>query len=150
MKDMFSKTCEYSIRSAIYIASLHRKGRRVGVQEIADEIGSPAAFTAKILQRLVKLDILKSVKGPRGGFCLARPAEELYILDFVVAIDGENVLQDCILGFKKCSSKKPCPLHDKFVEVREHLNKLLRKTTLAQAEKTYSTGDTVLKLINEI
>src|SRR6056297_2378956 len=147
---MFSKSCEYSIRSALYIASLQRIGRRAGVTEIAEEIGSPAAFTAQILQRLVKLKILKSVKVPRGGFCLEKSADRIYILDIVVAIDGEHVLQDCILGFKKCSSKKPCPLHDKFIGVREHLNKLLRKTTLAQAEKSYSTGDTVLQLINEI
>ena len=49
---MFSKACEYGIRAAVYVALQSLDGRRVSVNEIAEEIDSPIAFTAKILQQL--------------------------------------------------------------------------------------------------
>ena len=64
---MFSKTCEYAIRATIYIASESSAGKRCGIRDIARKIESPEPFTAKILQRLVKADIIKSIKGNGGG-----------------------------------------------------------------------------------
>ena len=52
---MFSKTCEYAIRATIYIASESSAGKRCGIRDIARKIESPEPFTAKILQRLVKI-----------------------------------------------------------------------------------------------
>ena len=65
---MFSKTCENAIRATIYIASESSEGKRCGIRDIARKIESPEPFTAKILQRLVKADIIKSIKGNGGGF----------------------------------------------------------------------------------
>ena len=50
---MFSKACEYAIRSCIYIASVSIQGKRVGLIDVAEKIQSPEAFTSKILQKLV-------------------------------------------------------------------------------------------------
>ena len=69
---MFSKACEYGIRAAVYITLQSLEGRRVSVNEIAEEIDSPIAFTAKTLQLLTRNDIIKSVKGPTGGFEIDR------------------------------------------------------------------------------
>ena len=60
---MFSKTCEYGIRAAIFIAFQSYQDNRIGLKEIAKKIDSPEAFTAKILQILSRDNIIKSIKG---------------------------------------------------------------------------------------
>ena len=53
---MFSRACEYAIKIMIYIAANEQEGQRTGLKEVTEAIGSPEAFTAKILQQLVKND----------------------------------------------------------------------------------------------
>ncbi|MCR9067029.1 MAG: Rrf2 family transcriptional regulator, partial [Cytophagales bacterium] len=65
---MFSRACEYAIKIMIYIASNQQENRKTGLKEVTEAIGSPEAFTAKILQQLVKSGLLESYKGPSGGF----------------------------------------------------------------------------------
>ena len=65
---MFSKACEYAIKASIYIAISSLEGKRVTPKQISEEIDSPTAFTAKILQALVRNNIVNSVKGAYGGF----------------------------------------------------------------------------------
>lgn len=67
-KNVYSKACEYAIRSLIFITMKSTSRERVHLDEISKVINSPSTFTAKILQKLVKTGIILSVKEPRGGF----------------------------------------------------------------------------------
>lgn len=119
---MFSKACEYGIRAVAYIALQSLDGRRVSVNEIAEEIDSPIAFTAKILQQLSRNKVIQSVKGPTGGFELDRTEMDTVKLSSIVhAIDGDGTYVGCGLGLKECNANQPCPLHDKFVDIRTDL-----------------------------
>lgn len=127
----------------IYLYTIRGERRCTGLKNIASAIDSPEAFTAKILQQLVKNDLLQSVRGPSGGFQLKeRPVS---LIKIVVAIDGEGVLKDCVLGLEKCSDKYPCPAHDKFVAVRDHLKGVLASTHLSDLEKGVIQGNRYLK-----
>lgn len=57
---MFSKSCEYAIKATIFITTNSLLDKKVGFVDIAKEIDSPEAFTAKILQKLTKASIIKS------------------------------------------------------------------------------------------
>ena len=65
---IFSKTCEYAMRSVFFIAHRTASGTRVGIKEISSGIDSPEHFLAKILQDLSRRGIVQSVKGPNGGY----------------------------------------------------------------------------------
>lgn len=65
---MFSKATKYAIKSVIYVWTKSLEDRIVGTKEIGSEINAPEAFTAKILQSLVKAKIIGSNKGPKGVF----------------------------------------------------------------------------------
>lgn len=65
---IFSHSCQYAIKSCIYLA--RKNGSKTDVVEIAAYINSPAHFTSKILQKLVKGNMISSVKGRSGGFYL--------------------------------------------------------------------------------
>lgn len=143
---MFSKACEYGIRAAVYITLQSLDGRRVSVTEIAEEIDSPVAFTAKILQQLTKNNIVHSVKGPTGGFEIDREDMDDVKLNMIVkAIDGDKIYVGCGLGLKECNANKPCPLHDKFVDIRTNLRTMLQSTSLYELATGLEVGLTYLK-----
>lgn len=140
---MFSRTCSYAIKAMLVIHKATSEGRRVGLKEIADEIGSPAPFTAKILQHLAPAGLVRSFRGRHGGFEAARPTITLGTV--VEAIDGDRFLNACILGFDHCSSAVPCPLHSEFRSVRSELRTTLNDTTLADLSRRLDQGGSFLK-----
>lgn len=127
---MFSKSGEYAIRAMIFIAKESLNGKRVGFKEVASATKSPEAFVAKILQQLAKDRLLISTKGPGGGFVLNGSTQSISIRSIVVAVDGNDLFNGCSLGFEKCSSDKPCPLHHEMMEIRERLTTILENSTL--------------------
>ena len=143
---MFSKACEYGIKASTYIALQSLQNKRVSLKEIAKEIDSPVAFTAKILHQLAKNNILDSVKGPTGGFQIEREKiDNLKLNQIVYAIDGDSIYLGCGLGLQKCNEKQPCPLHDKFVIIREELKQMLEETSLYELTAGLEVGLTYLK-----
>lgn len=143
---MFSKACEYGIRASTYIALQSLEGKRVSLKEIAEEIDSPVAFTAKILQQLSRNLIVDSVKGAAGGFEIEKTnIDKIKLSQIVFAIDGNEVYVGCGLGLKKCNANKPCPVHDKFVEIRDDLKDMLESTSLYEMTAGLEVGLTYLK-----
>ncbi len=143
---MFSKACEYGIKATLYLAQQSGRGSRVSLKEIAKGIDSPEAFTAKILQVLVKHEIINSVKGPNGGFDIHPNDLDKIKLSLVVkAIDGDSIYNGCGLGLKTCNELKPCPVHNKFKKVREKLKIMLETTSFKELASGLHEGLTFLK-----
>ena len=143
---MFSKTCQYGIRASIFIACESLRDNRVSLEKVSQKILSPEAFTAKILQKLVKHHIIRSVKGPGGGF--EADIAKIHIIslrDIVEALDGDFLTQ-CSLGLNECSDRFPCPFHYLYKPVKENLTRLLRETTLQELAGSFDEGETFLKL----
>ncbi|MEC3905898.1 Rrf2 family transcriptional regulator [Tamlana sp. 2201CG12-4] len=144
---MFSKACEYGIKAAIFIATQSYEGKRVSPKEIAKEIDSPQAFTAKILQALVKHQVVNSIKGAYGGFEIERnQIKNVKLSQIVNAIDGDSIYNGCGLGLKKCDEDHPCPVHDKFKSVREELKDMLENTSLDELARNIKSGTSFLKI----
>jgi Rrf2 family protein len=143
---MFSKACEYGIRAAILVASESMKGNRLGLAAIAHKIDSPQAFTAKILQKLVKKKIILSIKGPGGGFTAdTKNLDKINLAEIIVAIDGA-ILNQCSLGLTDCSERRPCPFHHKYKPLKEKLLTLYNETSLKDLSKGIDSGQAYLKL----
>jgi Rrf2 family iron-sulfur cluster assembly transcriptional regulator len=143
---MFSKACEYGIRSAIYIAEQALENDKVSLRDVAKAIDSPEAYTSKILQLLSRNQIIISEKGPTGGYSIDRSKlEKVMLSDLVFAIDGNSVYEGCGLGLKRCNEKKPCPAHFQFKKIRNELKEMLETTTLLDLALGMKNGVSVLK-----
>ena len=142
---IFSKTCEYAIRSVFFIAHRTENGTRVGIKEISTGISSPEHFLAKILQELSKKGIVKSVKGPNGGFYMDESTLQRPLADVVEAIDGNGLFTGCGLGLVSCSERKPCPLHNEFKTIRTNIHQMLATTTIRDFNEDLNLGITNLK-----
>lgn len=142
---MFSKACEYGIRASIFIAVKSRLDIRVSLNDIAQETDLPVSFTAKILQTLVRKNIIDSHKGPTGGFEIKKSkAGKIKLSQIVTAIDGDSIYKSCGLGFENCSEKNPCSLHFKFIPVKDAMRKMLEDTTLLELSDDINNGLTFL------
>lgn len=143
---MFSKACEYGIKASIFIAINSYEGKRVSPKEIAKEINSPQAFTAKILQALVRHKVINSVKGAYGGFEVNKnELKHIKLSQIVKAIDGDNIYNGCGLGLEKCDENHPCPVHEKFKNVRDELKYMLENTSLEDLALDIKSGVSFLK-----
>ncbi|OYU96427.1 MAG: transcriptional regulator [Bacteroidetes bacterium B1(2017)] len=129
---MFSKSCEYAIRSVIIISQNSKDGIKTNVKEISRRAGVPEQYIAKVLQTLSKQKLVQSMKGPGGGFYFDESNKSIKLIDIVTAIDGEGLFTACGLGLKECSEKNPCPLHASFKGIRNDIKNMLANTSISE------------------
>ena len=131
-----SSACEYAIRAMTYVADFS-PGTRLLARDISAHERIPGPFLGKIFQTLVRSGLLKSSKGPGGGFSLAKDPATITLYDIYTAIDGNTYLDACAVGLARCSDEMPCPLHERWKPIRERIRQYLQTTSLADmAEAT--------------
>lgn len=135
MTVIFSKKCELALQAVLFL-STHKTGKLFNALEVSKEVKQPKEFVSKMLQILTASGIVGSKKGKNGGFYLAKLPKDIKLLDIVEAIDGLDVFNNCVLGFPGCSVSEPCPVHDKWGELRENAYKMLSEETLEDLKDT--------------
>jgi Rrf2 family transcriptional regulator, iron-sulfur cluster assembly transcription factor len=132
---MLHNSSRYAIRAVIYIGARPISSQKVGIKPIATDLQIPEPFLGKLLQKLVHQKILTSVKGPNGGFSLARAAKTISLYDIIVAMEGDGLFESCLLGSGSCSSEndkgKYCAIHFQFEDARKKLIRLYKGQTIA-------------------
>ncbi|MDE3185647.1 MAG: Rrf2 family transcriptional regulator [Bacteroidota bacterium] len=124
---MLSNTCKTAIKAVVYLCSKYETQQNAGIKEIAEFINGNEHTIGKILQTLVKQNIINSMKGPSGGFFISKQQQKQPIINIVEAIDGKQVFKSCGLGLSKCSASHPCPIHDEYKEARDIVENLCRQ-----------------------
>lgn len=144
---ILSKTCDYALRAAFFIAS-QRDRKFVPIREMSEQLNISFHFLTKILQVLNQKKITISFKGPNGGIALARSAELIYLNEIVEAVDGKKIYQECLLGLNNCGDQNPCPLHNEWAGIRRQLQAVFDQTSLLDiAEKIEKDGFRITDLI---
>lgn len=127
---LFSRSTEYAIRAMTFLAT-QEPGKLAGAREISEAEKVPMPFLWKILQLLTRRRLVRSFKGIRGGYELARPADRVSLSEIVLATDGADFRESCVLGLPECDNANPCPLHDRWKEIRMGMTEMLDHTSLA-------------------
>jgi Rrf2 family protein len=139
---LLSKSCEYGLRAMLYLASLEPSDagpvaaepirEYVSIQTVSDELKISFSFLTKVFQKLNDADLLTSKRGPGGGVALTRAPDEMTLYEIVVAIDGDDLFNECVLGLPGCGEAEPCPLHEHWTAERSRMEEVFRETTLAE------------------
>jgi len=125
-----SQTTGYAI---LALGCLDSSGNQpVLAKQIAGCSGIPLPYLSKVLHALTRSDLIVSKRGYKGGFTLARPAQEISLADVAQAVEGPDWLPDCLLGLAGCESRVACPTHDFWQAQRERIRAELKRVTLAQ------------------
>ncbi len=130
MSVLLSKTAEYGIRAVLYI-SLNQP-KLIRAVDIAKDLKVPYHFLAKVIQKLVKAGILRSKRGKKGGLTLKKSPEKIKLIDVVIALDGEEIFKNCVLGLPNCSDKNPCSVHDYWKNIREQIRQMLSERSIQE------------------
>ena len=126
---MFARSWGYAVKALTHLAG-QPPGKLVGAREMATTLDIPMPFLWKILRRLGQKKLVRSFKGVRGGYQLARPAETIYVREILMA-SQDNHVGRCILGFAQCDDQAPCPLHSHWKDLRAEIEHTLETTTIA-------------------
>lgn len=127
---MLSRTAEYAIRATLALAALP-DGQARPAGELAEELGVPRNYLSKVLNRLAKRGLLVSVRGPGGGFRLARSAEGISMAEVVAEFDDLTPSGKCLMGGRRCDPADPCVAHERWKLWSESLSRLMDATTVA-------------------
>lgn len=127
---MLSNTCKTAIKAVIYLASGEETAEKLGVKDIALYINASEHTVSKILQNLVRQNIINSIKGPTGGFYITKEQRQQPIITIVDTIDGKDLFAKCGLGLSKCSSTHPCPIHDDYKKGRDLILEIFSTKTI--------------------
>lgn len=130
-----TRQADYALRAMVYLARLS-PNQRASTSQIAEEQHIPPSFLAKIIFQLSIAGLIHTSRGARGGVTLARPPEEITVLDVVEAIDGPIALNECTSPSGVCMFGEDCPMKPIWCDTQKELIDRLRRTTFAQALAT--------------
>jgi Rrf2 family protein len=127
---LLSKSFGYALRGILYVALAHDENRKVQIEEIATKLSVPKHFLGKIMQQMVKAGLLKSTKGPSGGFSLTEITLSTSLTVLLEITNDIDQFRFCVLKLKACNSSKPCPLHAEMEDVKNKMLDIFQKTTI--------------------
>ncbi|WP_297842126.1 Rrf2 family transcriptional regulator [Pseudomonas sp.] len=91
----YSAGVEYGIHCLLFLVDELGDSREASVRDLADLQGVPHDYLAKIFTKLAKAKLVVATEGIRGGFKLAKPSDEISVLDIALAIDGQKSAFEC-------------------------------------------------------
>ena len=124
-----TKGVEYGIEGILYLA---RRGEDESalIREISKATKIPETFLSKIFQRLATKGLLRSRRGFRGGFRLARPARRITLREIVEALQGPIEFHRCLDHLRQRGRRPRCYVNDVFAKVQRRVSVILEQTTI--------------------
>jgi len=126
-----SRKVDYALRAAIHLANDEHRGKACSVAEIAERERIPRQFLEKIIPDLIRSGLVRSRRGPHGGYVLARPAEEMTFKDVIEAVEGPISLNVCVGEHAECFLLGACGMNRVWIEGQRRVMDLFQSTTIA-------------------
>jgi Rrf2 family protein len=125
---------DYAFRMMVDLASRYGDESAAATGSLANSADITNQFAAKILQKLQKAGLVKSIMGPKGGFILAKKPAKINLLDIMEAMQGQFAVNKCLLGDDRCHRKPNCPVNKKLDELQgvfiKHLSDISLKNLI--------------------
>lgn len=127
---IFSASATYALRALAHLAAGGEEA--VLGRDLAKDVDVPAHYLSKILAALARAGVLTASRGTRGGYRLARPAEEIKLIEVVEPFEGKRVRPGCLLEpDRPCGDGSGCSAHASWGKAKAAYLEFLESTTLA-------------------
>jgi len=127
---MLTKTADYALRAVLALAR-HTGERPLTAERISELTGTPANYMSKTLYALAKNGLVRSIRGPAGGFALATAPDAITIAEIATIFADRPSTRRCLLGSGLCNPARPCAAHSRWSSVLEASRAPLATTTIA-------------------
>ena len=138
MQLALTKQADYAIRALLDLA--HRHPQRRTTRQITRAMDLPRNMMTQVLATLVRHDILDSRAGPTGGYTLARPPQDITLLQVIETIEGPLTQNECALGGGTCEWETLCPLHQTWSQAKTGFTDQLTATAFADLVRSSHTA----------
>lgn len=119
-----TKKADYGLIALKHLA-VTAQGGAASAKEMADHYGMPLPMLSKILQKLTRAGVLRSLPGTNGGYMLARSAADISALEVIRSIDGPVILATCFTSHGQCDQSEKCNVREPLRKVHEGIEHLL-------------------------
>ena len=138
----FSDAVSLAFHAMAYLARTPDERQTVG--HIARLLQCSEAHLSKVMQRLQHAGLVRSTRGPKGGYRLERPANAITLLNVFEVVEGPLDETECLLKTPVCHTRA-CVLGDLLGRVNRQVNDYLSQTTLSDLSNVYDTAETCAK-----
>jgi len=104
----------------------------IELREIAKKENISFKYLEQVINPLRAAGLVKSIRGSKGGYSLARPPSEIRLYDVVETLEGQLYLLDCLQDAKVCQKAPSCVMRDIWKEVSEAVSKIFYSMTLEE------------------
>jgi len=132
--DIVRRNTDYALRAMANLAE-HYGNEAVSARELAQRGDIPYQLACKILQRLNKAGLVKSLMGAKGGFRLSKEPSKISVLQVIETIQGPVRLNRCLLSKDGCQRQRSCPVKPKLAKLQKSLSFDLDSITLDELTK---------------
>ncbi len=129
---------DYAMRAMMLLA-VAGSNEAIPIAQISKTADIPELFLRKIIPRLQRAGLLRTVRGNQGSISLARPADSISILDIIIPIEGNLGMHRCVMNNAKCDRKNDCNLYHIWLDIEIELRNLLAVRNLEQLAGQYKS-----------
>ena len=136
--------------TAMVDLAIHGGSGPVTLASISDRQKISLSYLEQLFGKLRKHDVVASVRGPGGGYCLSRPANKISISDIIVAVDESLDASQCH-GMGNCNDDKQCITHDLWMGLNKTISNYLTSVSLHQLvihQVPNQKGSEIIKMSN--
>lgn len=123
-----TKLGDYAVRGVVHLATMEN-GKTATLNEISSAENIPSSFFAKVMQSLARAGLVNAHRGIKGGYSLAKNADEITVRAIVEAVEGPILLNRCLGGKNDCDRDYFCGTHPVWREAQKALFKVLDSYT---------------------
>jgi len=135
-----SRKVDYALRAVIHLANEEAKDRACSVAEIAARERIPRQFLEKIVQQLIHTGLVRSRRGPHGGYVLGRAADQMTFRDVIESVEGPISLNVCVGEHPDCFLLGACGMNRVWAEGQRRVMDLFENTTIASVRNPVGPG----------
>jgi Rrf2 family protein len=134
----------YAVYVLIYF-HLRPLGHVADLHKLSDNLDVPQSYLSKVLQQLHKAGLLASQMGSKGGYRLSKSVGKTTMKEVLHAIQGETLLQECLMEDYDCNRFKKCAVIKHVRGIQQTINQMLDQLTIAQLAEEMEFKDRQLK-----
>ena len=120
---------KYAVTAALDLAIYEKEAVFLKIADVAERQSIPPSYLEQIFNNLRKANILSASRGPKGGFKLSRPSDEIMIGEIIAAVEKRMDATQCS-GDGTCNAGSKCVAHNFWIELNENVNSFLMKKSL--------------------
>lgn len=124
-----STRSEYAVRVLLELGM--RNGEEVSLHDVAQRWRISLDYLEQLMPPLKKAGLVRSRRGAKGGYAVAKPLDDITVADILEALEGPVKVMDCLRDETACWASGACAIQDTLQEVRQAIDGVLRGVTLA-------------------